>query len=195
MRKRTIFIAIGVIFVAGGGYGLSRLFASRGTPQDFMDARTQGAIIAQNIVNLSNQSASDLQQINADDAKGDYTDAIALAQRVIAQSQDIRDQGVQLSNEVESMTKALSGVSSVDAQQAALESISNRLALISRLIDYSAYLEQLLETLQSHFAGQPQQGAQVQTLVDQINSEVSAINNFNAQAGQAMDRFDKIVSK
>ena len=195
-RQRYLAIVFVVVFVAGGGYAVSRIFGnSGGVPKDFTDARLQGAIISQNIVNLSNQSVSDLEKINQYDAQGDFTDALNLTTQVIKQSQDIRDQAVQLSAEVETMTKSLSDISSIEARQAALESISTRLALISRLLNYSGYLGQLLEALQNHFAGKPQSGAQVKALVDQINSEVNAINNFNTQAGQSMDRFDKIIAQ
>ncbi|MDP2598466.1 MAG: hypothetical protein Q8P49_01405 [Candidatus Liptonbacteria bacterium] len=193
-RKFVIFFAI--VLVAGGVYGLNRLWSGfRGIPKEFTDARMQGAIIAQNIVNLSNQSAADLQKINELDANGNYAAAITLTTNAIKQSQEIRDQAVELSSEVEAMTRALSDIGSLDARQAALESIANRLALISRLINYSGYLGQLLDSLQAHFSGTARTNVKVHALVEQLNSEVNAINNFNAQAGQAMDRFDKIVEQ
>jgi len=193
---RNIIIVLAVVFVLGGGYAFLRfVLGIGGIPKDFTDARMQGAIIAQNIVNLSNQSALDLTKINKLDNQGDYTEALNLTTEVTKQSQQIRDQAVALSGEVETMTKALSGIDSLDARQAALESIANRLALISRLINYSGYLGQLLDTLRNHFSGKAYKAHEVAGLIDQINAEVLAINNFNGQAGQAMDRFDKIVNK
>ena len=91
------------------------------------------------------------------------------------------------------MTKALSELKSFEARQAALEAISNHLALISRLVNYSGYLGQLLEALRGRFTGSGIQGSQVSTLVNQINTEVTAINSFNNQAVQAMQRFDNLV--
>ena len=47
--------------------------------------------------------------------------------------------------------------------------------------------------LQSRFSGTPvaeRHGGRA--IVNQINTDVNAINNFNAQAGQAMDKFDSI---
>jgi hypothetical protein len=193
---RNIIIVLATVFVAGGGYAFVRFVLNAGNiPKEFVDARMQGAIIAQNIVNLSNQSALDLSKINELDNGGNYTEALNLTTDVIKQSQQIRDQAVALSGEVETMTRALSGIDSMDARQAALESIANRLALISRLINYSGYLGQLLDTLRNHFSGKIVKGNNVASLVDQINAEVRAINNFNSQAGQAMDRFDKIVNR
>jgi len=193
-RSRRTKIALIFLAVVGFGYVVVRLTqGSGGVPQDFTDARLQGAIIAQNIVNLSNQSTNDLEQINALEQKQDYSNALMLTANLVTQSQQIRDEAVALSAQVGQMTKALSEISDFSARQAALESISNRLALITQLINYSADLGKLLDVLRSRFAGTGGTNAEVQALVNQINTDVNAINNFNSQAGQAMDRFDQIV--
>ncbi len=190
--RRTKIIAAFVAVIAVG-YGIALYWQSQnGIPKDFTAARLQSAIIAQNIVNNSNQSTATLQTINEDDRKGDYKDALALTTGLIAKSQDMRDQAVELSNQVENMTKALSDVKDFNAQQAALEAITSRLAVINQLVNYSGDLGKLLNVLQAKFSGTPTTEGQVQSLVDQINIDVNAINNFNAQAGQAMDRFDNI---
>ena len=193
--RRTKIILTFVAIVAAG-YAIVKFTQGSGAvPQDFSDARMQGAIIAQNIVNLSNQSTATLEQVGALDEKGDYAGALALTTNLVTQSQDIRDQAVALSGQIEAMTKALSDISDFNARQAALESISNRLALINQLINYSGDTGKLLETLRERFTGTGGTGAGVQALVNQINTDVNAINNFNSQAGQAMDRFDAIVGK
>jgi hypothetical protein len=194
MSRRLTLIIVFVLLV-GGGYAAVHFWSGGGTPQAFTDARLKGALISQNIVNLSNESTLDLAKINEYDAQGNYTEALNLTTDVIKQGQQIRDQAVELSAQVEEMTKALSGLDSLEARQAALESISNHLALLSRLINYSGYLGQLLDVLRSHFTGKTYDDREVSLLIDQINSEVRAINNFNSQAGQAMNRFDKIVSQ
>lgn len=186
-----------IVFLAGGGYWLSSFLGlTVGIPGEFTNARLQGALIAQNIVNLSNQSVLDLVEINKYDQARNFREALNLTGEVLQQSQEIRDQAIELSKQVEEMTKALSKIGSFEARQAALESIANRLALISRLINYSGYLGQLLESLQARFAGEsvPKE-RKVSTLVDQINAEVRAINAFNDQATQAMGRFDEIANK
>ena len=193
--RRTKLITVFVVLIAAG-YGIFRFVkANPGVPADFTDARMQGAIIAQNIVNASNQSTATLEQINTLDQQGDYSQALTLATGLVSQSVDIRNQAVSLSAQVSNMTQALSGISNFNAQQAALESISNRLALINQLINYSGDLATLEQTLASRFSGTGGSNMQVQALVNQINTDVNAINNFNSQAGQAMDRFDAIVGK
>jgi hypothetical protein len=193
-RRTKIILAF--IIVVAAGYAIATLTrGGGGIPQDFTEARLQGAVIAQNIVNLSNQSTADLAKVNELDAKRDYKNALKLATELVTQSQGIRDKAVELSTQIGEMTKALSNISDFDARQAALESISSRLALINQLINYSADLSRLLDVLQDRFAGKGGSGAAVQALVNQINTEVNAINNFNSQAGQAMDRFDAIVNR
>jgi hypothetical protein len=190
--RRTKIIVIFLVLIAIG-YGFAKFWeAENSVPQTFTAARVQGAIIAQNIVNSSNQSNDELEQINKYDQDGDYTAALASTTALIQQSADLRTQAVQLSEQVSAMTQDLTSINNVDAQQAALESISSRLALINELVTYSGDLNNLLTVLQSRFSGTPQPNSEVQGIVNQINTDVNAINNFNAQAGQAMDNLDTI---
>lgn len=195
MRKfsrRTKIIAAFVVIVAVG-YGIAVfLQAQNQVPASFTAARTQGAIIAQTIVNSSNQATQELQMISKYDEEGDYSLALASTTDLINQSAGLRNEAVQLSAQVSQMTQDLSSINSSAAQQAALESISSRLALINELITYSNDLDQLLSTLQSRFNGTAVPPSQVTAIVNQINTDVNAINNFNVQAGQAMDKFDSI---
>lgn len=195
MRKfsrRTKIIAAFVVIVALG-YGLALFWrAENKVPADFTAARLQGAIIAQTIVNNSNQSTAELEQINKYDQEGDYSAALASTTDLISESAGLRNEAVQLSAQVSQMTTDLSDITSQPAQQAAFESISSRLALINELISYSNDLDRLLTALQSRFSGTPVPDSQVTAIVNQINTDVNAINNFNAQAGQAMDKFDSI---
>jgi len=200
LSRRTTIIIVFVVVIALG-YGLTLFWQSQNqVPVAFVNARAQGATIAQNIVTISNQSNATLAEVNADDAKGDYKDALTLVSGMITQSEDLRNQAVQLSNQIEIMTQALSGISSIDEQQAALEAISSHLALINQLINYSGDLGNLLTALQAHFSGvlAPATGMggiaqSIPTLVNQINTDVAAINNFNNQAMQAMAQFDTLT--
>ncbi len=195
ISRRTKIIAAFII-VIGIGYGIATFIQaeSNAVPPQFDAARTQGAIIAETIVSTSNSSTATLAQINAYDHAGNYAAALASTTALIAQSATLRSEAVDLSNQVSQMTQALSGINSDTARQAALEAISSRLALINELISYSNDLDRLLAVLQSRFSGTPEPNTTVQAIVDQINTDVNAINNFNAQATQAMVQFDKIES-
>ncbi|MDE2079704.1 MAG: hypothetical protein KGI73_04990 [Patescibacteria group bacterium] len=193
LPRRFKIFAVFVVIVAAS-YGATRLWSSNGgVPTDFQSARLQGSLIAQDIVNISNQSDADLEKVNQLDQSGKYAEALAIVTQAANRSQDIRDKAVELSDQISKMTASLSGISSLDARQAALEAISSRLALLNQLISYSNDLSKLLDALRGRFAGEsnPQN---IAALVENVNAEVRAVNAFNSQAGQAMDRFDKIMS-
>lgn len=193
--RRAKAIVLFIVILAAG-YGLVVYFQGRGgIPASFTKARNQGAIIAEAIVTTSNSSTAALAKIDTYDKKGDYTDALALTKKLVSQSKDLRTQAVQLSTQIETMTKSLSGVKDLTAQQDALEAISSHLALINELVNYSGDLTKLLDTLQARFNGQPGTTAEVTGLVSQINTEINAINNFNSQAQKAMAAFNKIENK
>ncbi len=190
-HNTKIFLGSMALILAGV---ISFRFVSwKSIPQDFVDARIQGAIISQNIVGLSNQSANDLERISRLDQQGNFVEASNVVVETIKKSKDIRSQAVELSDQVSKMTVSLSGINSFEARQAALEAISSRLALISRLINYSEYLNQLLQALQAKFAKQSGD-SNVESIIVQINAEVTSINSFNGQATQAMNRFDAIIN-
>ena len=196
ISRRTMVLAAFLALVVGG-YLLARLStSSQGMSPDFTDARLQGALVAQDIVNLSNDVSGSLDKVHALDEQGNYAEALNITHDLVQKSQEVRKKAVELSGQLEKMTSSLSTVQSTDARAAALEAISDRLALIARLINYSDSLSDLLLALQSRFAGTASaRDAQVNGLISQINAEVTAINNFNRQAAQAMDRFDTIINK
>ena len=195
MFSRPTKIIIAFVAIVLGGYFVAQLgFTSSTPPADFRDARMQGALIAQDIVNLSNGIGVDLQKVNQLENQHDYAGAVSLTTELFQKSQEVRQREVDLSNELEKMTRALSDIKSTDARQAALDSIASRMTLINRLINYNNDLANLLNALNARFAG-ARNGAEIATLINQINAEVTAINSFNEQAGQAMDRFDAIVNK
>ena len=193
-RRTKAITAFVIVIVAG--YAIARFWQSQNQiPEAFTGARSQGAIIAENIVSTSNESTAELQKINELDQEGDYKDALTLTNGLITQSESLRNQAVQLSAQVQNMTQSLSSINNFDEQQAALESIASQLALINQLINYSGDLGHLSDVLQARFQGQPEPTGTVQGIVNQINTDVNAINNFNTQATQEMQQFDKITGK
>ncbi len=193
-RTKLIALFVAIIIVA---FGIVEFFKaeSNSIPQDFTDARMQGAVISENIVNLSNQSTAQLEQVNQLDKEGNDTQALTITTTLLANSQELRNQAVSLSAQVEQMTNSISGISSVAAQQDALKAASGELALITQLVNYSGDLGNLLDALENRFTGKGGTNAQIQAFVAQVNADVNAINNSNTQATQALAQFDKIEGK
>jgi len=193
-RKVKIFVLAGIL-VAGSLVISLVLSFDGGVPKEFSEARLQGAMISQTIVELSSKSTLDLESIGRLEKAGNYKGALEVVASAVKRSQEIRENALKLSKELEKMTLGLSDLDSFEARQAALEAISNHLALVSRLINYSAYMGDLLGIIQSKLSGDWSRSGQIQELLNQVNAEVAAINSFNNQANQSMERFDAIINK
>lgn len=167
---------------------------SKATSPEFVAARLRGALVAESIVGLAAEARSSLRVINELDAKGKYADALELTAKLEANNQSLRDQAIQLSQEVETMTRAIEDIDNDRARTEAIASISSRLAMVSRLVNYSSYYAELLDALRAKFAGLDSARRPVGVLIEQINSEINAINNFDQEAQRAIERFDEIVN-
>lgn len=192
MTKRgKIYVVFAAILF--GGYAIYKLIAfAYATPKDFEAARLKGADVSQEIVNISNQIKDELIVVNDLDKNWNYAGALERVTEVSKKTEEIRAKAVELSAQLQIITSALPKIGGDEAKQAVIESVSNRLALLSRLINYSDYTYQLVSVLRDKFAGTWHAQSQVSGLVGQINAEVTAINAFNQSAMAAMARFDKL---
>lgn len=196
LSHRTKIIIAFFVMVVGGGILTYLASVSGGVSSSFIEARMQGALISQSIVELSKESASSLEEINKLDRSGSYGKALEMTNQLIAQNREIKEKALALSRELETMTKSLDSISPESARTEALQAISSRLAMITRLVSYSDSLAQLLETLKLRFSGISYGQTQaINKLIAQINSEVVAINNFDQEAQKAMNNFDAIVGQ
>jgi hypothetical protein len=190
--RRAAIIVVFLALVLGGYFlGVRRLNSST-PPAEFTEARLRGAAISQDIVNLSNEIAKDLETVNRLDNEGQSREALSAVVPVLEKTNNLKKRAAELSGELEKMTAALFKIKSQDAQRAAMESITNRMALISRLLSYSDYMTRLAEVLRLRFIN-ARTDQSVAQIVAQINAEITAINSFNRAAGQAMERFDAIL--
>ena len=189
--SKAVKIVAPLIAVLVMGFLVSyfRLFSAEVAPA-FRDARNQGALISDSIVGLSNDISTDLAKVNEYDKNGQSREALDLTTVLHLRVQQVKQQANELSEQLKSMITGLDSIQSQDAKQAAMEAITDRMALISRLLSYGQYLDQLTDVLSNHFAGVPDK-ASVQIIISQINAEVTAVNSFNKQAVQAMQRFDE----
>jgi hypothetical protein len=195
-RRRTKIIFVFSALVLGGAILAYVFGGGSGVPQEFNEARSRGALVAQSIVKLSDESVDTLEEINRLDRQGRLSAALELTTSLVEKNETLRGKALELSAEVETMTRSLEVMKSSDAQQIALESISSRLAMITGLISYSNHFEELISVLQGKFSGTPVKGARpVNTIINEINSEINAINNFDRSAQDAIQRFDTIINK
>ncbi|MDP3015265.1 MAG: hypothetical protein Q8N28_02545 [bacterium] len=187
-RIRLLIIFIIIIFTA---YFILRFLNAepRNIPSDFLAARQEASLIAQDIVLLSNESTNRLNEIAQFDKDRKYTEALILISQELERNREAREKAIKLSAQLEIMAKNLAKISPASAGQIALEAISLETALISRLITYNDYLTKLLEVLREKFL-EKHNGDQVSELISKINDEAKAINDLNQKFNEVMKEFD-----
>jgi len=150
-------------------------------PREFLEAKGRGAIVAEEIVRLSGETARQLEQINKLDQEGKYADAFLLVAEEQKRSREMRGYAALLSRELSTMTSAVAQISETDARSTALQAVNYEVTLIGKLITYNEYLAQLLEALRRKFEGIAPSAPSVGELIGTINEEVAAINDLNGQ--------------
>jgi hypothetical protein len=193
--KKKLLLFLGIFAVLLMAYFVLRVafMPHTAVPQEFSEARARGAVIGQTIVDKSNDIAHTVNSMNELEKQGKTEEELADIATVRAGTKDIRTLAIDLSKEVGIMNAALPSIGSGDAEQAALDSISNWLALISRLVTYTDEIDKLMNALELHLKKGVGSAQDIQRLVNEVNGDVNAVNAFNRQATQAMERFDRIV--
>ena len=186
-----ISAVIGMVLVAGFVIAKFELSSADVAPA-FEQARMQGAIVSDTIVRLSNEISMDLTKVSELDLAGNPKDALSLTIEVQVKAKEVRVRANDLSEELKKMITSLDSIKSPAGKQAAMEAITNQMAIISRLISYSEYLEQLSQVLSNHFQ-EISDKRSVSVIISQVNAEVTAVNSFNKQAVQAMERFEAVL--
>ncbi len=187
-RIRILILFIIIILLA---YFILRFLAvePRNIPKEFLGARQEASLIAQDIVAISNQSTDNLAKIAAFDQERKYTEALLSVSQELDRNQQAREKAVKLSVQLEMMAKNLAQISPASAGQIALQAVSSETALISRLITYNDYLAQLLGVLQGKFLGKSD-GDKIPELISKINEEAQAINELDQKFNNLMKEFD-----
>lgn len=184
-----LLILIGVLV-----YGLTQLISSGDVfiSKDFDFSRKQSALIAQDIVNLSTEIKNDISKINDLDKEKKYKEAFNLLNETNLKILDIRQKAIELSKTLEIMTKELNNIKAKGNERWAIVAVTNRLTIISRLINYSDYLFDLNLALQKRFYGEDNK-KEIEDLIQKINMEATAINEANQKAMEAMQKFDEAL--
>jgi predicted RND superfamily exporter protein len=187
-RIRILVLFIIIVFIA---YFILRFLSvePKNIPADFLEARQDASLIAQDIVSLSGQSVGSLDEIANLDKEGKYTEALVLVSQELERNRQAREKAIRLSAQLEIMANNLGQIAPASAGQIALEAISSETALISRLISHNDYLTQLLEVLRQKFLGKAD-GDKIPELIVKINNEVQAINDLNRKFNDLMKEFD-----
>lgn len=194
VNTRNVLIAIlGAFFVVLlGKYALS---VDKYVPRAFMDARARGAKVANNIVNLSNEILKGLDTIEQYEQKGLRSKALNMISNVLSKNREMQKEAVKLSEELKNMASLINEIKPSVAREHAIEAVSSEVALVSRLINYNNFLDQLFKLLYAKLSNGSRAKGRVRYLIDQINQEARAINDLNEQFNNAITSFDNVYTK
>lgn len=160
-------------------------------PAEFLTARNEASLIAQDIVNLSDESAKKIEEISRLSNEEKYDEALNLVSEEINRNRTARSKAIALSSELQKMTLNTVKIESESSARLALEAITIETTIINRLISYNDNLTQLLEILRAKLLGQERDSRQkIADLVKKLNDEAEEVNAANQKFNEIMDRFD-----
>lgn len=188
-KIRILIIFLLIIFSI---YFVGRFFFVRvkTVPPEFFKARQEASIIAQNIVDLSGNSAKEIEKISDLSGGGYYTEALNMVVGEMERNREIRQKAIELSSNLEAMTRTSAGIYPDSSARLALEAVSIETTLISRLINYSDYLNQLLEILRAKLLGKENSQEKINELINKINLEAQTVNELNQKFNKLISNFD-----
>lgn len=164
-------------------------------PDNFTTARHQSALIAKEVVALTEESLTNLDKIALQDRQYNFGQALRLVREELERAQNSRLKAVDLTRELDGMARAAAGIKPAKLRNLAISAISNELSLISHLIVYNDILNGLLQTLEFKFSGDINyKSEEVQILIKNMNQEAKEINNLNEAFNEKMKKFDELVN-
>lgn len=190
-RKIRLFLIFLLIILAAYFVGRFAFVKTHQIPQDFLKARQEASVIAQVIVSFSNDSAKRIEDISKLNSKGDYMEALNLVTSEMDKNREIRQKAISLSSNLGTMAQNAVGIYPDSSARIAVEAITVETTLISKLVDYNDYLNQLLEFLRNQLLGKSNSNVKVNELIDKINEEAIAINDLNQKFNELMAKFDQ----
>ncbi|MBI5306214.1 hypothetical protein HZB04_01340 [Candidatus Wolfebacteria bacterium] len=191
-RRLKIFVFFLLLILAA--YFVVRFLIpqSKQIPPDFLKARQESSLIASEIIDISNKTSQHINQISDFDKNKQYEEALKLISEELVSNREARNRAVNLSAQLEIMTKNIPEISPVKLGQIALEAIGSETTLISRLITYNDYLIKLLEILQAKFLEKEKNANdKITELIGKINGEAESINSLDKNFNNLMVNFDK----
>ena len=163
-------------------------------PDEFLKARQEASLIAKEIIAIFADTNENLNKVSDFDSQKKYSEALVIISTERERNWLAREKAINLSTKLATMAQNISAIYPSSAGQIALQAVSLETALISRLIAYNDYLNQLFEILREKFLD-PQSlntDGKISELIGKINEEARAINELDENFNELMEKFDEI---
>lgn len=191
-KKVRLFAIVMIALLLLYFVGRFLLMATKIVPDDFMRARQQASVTAQDIVGMSKESSQHIAEIAALNNAQNYSAALRLTENEIERNRQIRDKAIELSAQLQTMTIGVSNIQPKSSGELALEAVSTEVTLIGHLLIYTDYLNQLLQTIRDRIADNASGSSErIPMLLQKINDEVIVVNALNDKFNEKMGEFDR----
>ena len=173
------------------------IFPAKFLPGEFTEARIKGSEVAQKIVVLSRENLALLDKVATYDEQKHHPEALIAISNALIKNRENQTQAIRLAQQLTVMAEQAPRIRPVGASEIATEAVASEVTLVSRLITYNDYLNQLFETLKVKF-DKPWVSyldGQVNDLVNKTNDEAQAINELNKKFIASMAQLDVIFGK
>ena len=163
-------------------------------PDEFLKARQEASLIAKEIIAIFADTNENLNKVSDFDSQKKYSEALVIISTERERNWLAREKAINLSTKLATMAQNISAIYPSSAGQTALQAVSLETALISRLIAYNDYLNQLFEILREKFLNSQASNTdgKISELIGKINEEARAINELDNNFNELMVKFDKI---
>lgn len=189
--NRPWAITLTTLIVVVGSFVAFRFLGATQVPKEFKDARDEGGVISERIVQKAQSVAQSLGEVNSLESARKYDEENAKIEELRKQNQSMKEDALALSNQMEAMLKVIPDIRSEKARAVAFQAVNSELAVIADLLSYGDYMEKLFAVLQNHTL--KNRSAQIAGWIHEINKEVQAINDMNTKAREAFARFDNVT--
>ncbi len=163
-------------------------------PDEFLKARQEASLIAKEIIAIFADTNENLNKVSDFDSQKKYSEALVIISTERERNWLAREKAINLSTKLATMAQNISAIYPSSAGQTALQAVSLETALISRLIAYNDYLNQLFEILREKFLNSQASNTdgKISELIGKINEEARSINELDNNFNELMVKFDKI---
>ncbi len=196
-RNKNIFVAVFLIIflIVAAVFLLLQAKTEEDLPDSFLEANAAASQISRFITNSTNESVKKLEEINLEHKAGNYEKAFYMTIEEIKKNNQVREQALLLSNELQKMAASAQDIKSPKAQQLIIQAISSEIALVTHLLIYNEYWNLLLENLKNKFLGLSPEFSEVKTseLIEKINNEVVTINELNRKYHTLIEEFKRAI--
>lgn len=191
LLKKISILAVPTVIIIGLLVYFFGSFQTDAIPADFTAAREKAAVISQDIVGFTNETAAKIELANQAEAGGDEQKTISLINDAKVSNRMAYQKAFELSSALREMTSALSGVHG-SQQQAGYEAVAVELSLTSEFISYTDALDQFLNALTNSFLAKDFPNRKIlEGALKSVNDKIKLINDLNRSFNEKMSVFDK----